>query len=71
MILFPFLYDSRLPYHVFKKDGDNKLNQEKKEIILLQNLYEVDLLVLARYMQILSDDFVQQWSNRIINIHHS
>jgi formyltetrahydrofolate deformylase len=31
----------------------------------------VDLIVLARYMQILSDDLCQRWSGRIINIHHS
>jgi formyltetrahydrofolate deformylase len=32
---------------------------------------KVDLLVLARYMQIISGDFVRRWSNRLINIHHS
>ncbi len=33
--------------------------------------HEVDLIVLARYMQILSDDLCTRWSGRIINIHHS
>ena len=31
----------------------------------------IDLVVLARYMQVLSDGFVKQWPNRILNIHHS
>ena len=33
--------------------------------------YDVDLLILARYMQILTPDFVSHFENRIINIHHS
>lgn len=49
---------------------DNKPEQEKKELELL-NSYKIDFIVLARYMQILSDSFVQQFPNRIINIHHS
>ena len=33
--------------------------------------HNVEFIVLARYMQILSDDFIQYYSNKIINIHHS
>jgi formyltetrahydrofolate deformylase len=33
--------------------------------------HDVDLVVLARYMQVLSSDFIRQYPNRIINIHHS
>ncbi len=51
-------------------DKDNKTEQEKKELELL-NRYKIDFIVLARYMQILSDSFVKQFPNRIINIHHS
>lgn len=48
----------------------NKAEQEKIEKDLLEK-YEIDLVILARYMQILSDDFVSVYENRIINIHHS
>ena len=47
----------------------NKQTAEKSAIDLLQG--NVDLVVLARYMQILSEHFVHQFPNRIINIHHS
>lgn len=50
-------------------NASNKAEAEQETINLLNG--EVDLLVLARYMQILSADFVDQFSNRIINIHHS
>ncbi|MDD4143210.1 MAG: formyltetrahydrofolate deformylase [Prolixibacteraceae bacterium] len=49
---------------------DNKEEQESRELELLKK-YDIDFIVLARYMQILSDSFVQQYPNRIINIHHS
>lgn len=48
----------------------NKAEQEKKEIHLLRE-FEVDFVILARYMQILSDNFVREFPNKIINIHHS
>ncbi len=50
--------------------AETKTEQEKKELALLRDL-KIDFIVLARYMQILSGDFVSQYSNRIINIHHS
>lgn len=49
--------------------ASNKAEAEKETIDFLNG--EVDLLVLARYMQILSADFVAQFPNHIINIHHS
>ncbi len=49
---------------------ETKAEQEAKEIELLKQ-YEVDFIVLARYMQVLSADFVSKFPNRIINIHHS
>ena len=50
-----------------------KENKEKTEARQLELLAEhgVGLVVLARYMQILSPDFVERWRGRIINIHHS
>ncbi len=56
-------------YH-FPVTPDNKKKQEEKERELLKKL-EVDFIVLARYMQILTDDFIRNYPDRIINIHHS
>lgn len=56
-------------YHV-PISKENKASQEKVQLDLLEK-YEIDLVILARYMQILSDDFVSQYQNQIINIHHS
>jgi len=57
-------------YRVFKKTEENKSSQEKKEIKLLKK-FKIDTIVLAKYMQILSPYFVSQYTNRIINVHHS
>lgn len=59
-----------IPFEVFPIAKENKAEQEKKQTELLHSL-DVDFIVLARYMQILSDDFVTGFPNRIINIHHS
>jgi formyltetrahydrofolate deformylase len=48
----------------------NKAAVEAQQQQLLESL-NVDLIVLARYMQILSPSFVSRWPGRIINIHHS
>ena len=55
---------------MFKIDKDNKPEQEKKEIALLRE-HKIDLIVMARYMQILSDEMIAQFPQQIINIHHS
>lgn len=59
-----------IPYHVFPVNKDNKQEQEKAELDLLKK-HHIDFIVLARYMQILSADFISKYPNRIINIHHS
>ncbi len=59
-----------VPFHVIEINKANKAEQEAKEIELLER-EAVDLIVLARYMQILSADFVSRFPARIINIHHS
>jgi len=59
-----------IPYHVFEITKENKTEQEARELALLRE-HQVDFIVLARYMQILSDDFVAHYPDRIINIHHS
>lgn len=50
--------------------AENKAEQEKKELEILQE-HNIDFIVLARYMQVLSADFVTNYPERIINIHHS
>ncbi len=59
-----------VPYHVFSITRDTKREQEQRELALLEE-QGVDLVVLARYMQVLSGEFVEQLPGRIINIHHS
>lgn len=49
---------------------ENKAEQEKKELALLKK-HKISFVVLARYMQIISDSFIQEYPNKIINIHHS
>ena len=56
-------------YHVpFTKD--NKIEGEKQHIALLQQ-YDIDFIVLARYMQIITPQLISLYKNKIINIHHS
>lgn len=51
-------------------EKNNKSDQEKKQLKLLED-YKIDFIVLARYMQILSEGFIERFPQRIINIHHS
>lgn len=60
----------QIPYAYIPVNKTNKKEAEAKQIELLQK-NKVDFVVLARYMQILSADFVAQYPNRVINIHHS
>ena len=60
----------QVPFHVFPIHKDNKLEQEQLEIALLKQ-QSIDTVILARYMQVLSSQFVAEYPNRIINIHHS
>src|SRR5262249_30219276 len=48
----------------------NKVEAESKQLELLR-LHNIDLVVLARYMQVLSPEFVARYPRRIINVHHS
>jgi formyltetrahydrofolate deformylase len=58
-----------IPFKIFEITKETKMEQEEKEIELLKNTYQVDLVVLARYMQIVSGNFCDTF--RVINIHHS
>ncbi|HEU4391939.1 MAG TPA: formyltetrahydrofolate deformylase, partial [Blastocatellia bacterium] len=59
-----------IEYRVFPVNQTNKQEQEQKQLALLEQ-HRVELVVLARYMQIVSHEFVSCYPNRIINIHHS
>ena len=58
-----------IDYHHIPITKENKLEQEAKQLELLRH-YNIDLVVMAKYMQILSPSFIDQFPNAI-NIHHS
>ncbi len=57
-------------FHYIPVTKENKAEAEAAQFKLFDE-YNIDLIVLARYMQILSPDFVSRYPQRIINIHHS
>jgi formyltetrahydrofolate deformylase len=59
-----------IPYFYIPFTKDIKEEGEKKQIELLQK-YEIDFIVLARYMQIITPNLISLYENKIINIHHS
>ena len=59
-----------VPFHCIAVSKENKARAEAEQIRLLRE-NGIDLAVLARYMQVLSNEFVQQFPQAIINIHHS
>lgn len=61
-----------IPYYVWKieKDWSNKREVEQAELALLKEK-KVTFIVLARYMQIISDEMIKAYPHKIINIHHS
>ena len=61
---------SNIPFHYLPVDKNNKDQQEQKiKKILYDN--NIELIVLARYMQVLSESFTNEFEGKIINIHHS
>lgn len=60
----------KIPFEVIPITKDNKSEMEAKEFEILDS-YNVDFIVLARYMQVLSEDFINRYPHHIINIHHS
>lgn len=59
-----------IPYFHIPVTKDTKKQAEQKQLQLLKE-FEVDFIVLARYMQIISPEMIQTYPNKIINIHHS
>jgi formyltetrahydrofolate deformylase len=61
----------KIPIHVIPVTKENKREAERQQLELLRK-HKIDLVVLARYMQILSPDFLREYPpSQIINIHHS
>ncbi|HEX2750091.1 MAG TPA: formyltetrahydrofolate deformylase [Verrucomicrobiales bacterium] len=59
-----------IPFHVIEVTRENKAAAEARQQALMKD-HGIDTIVLARYMQILSNEFSAEWPNRVINIHHS
>jgi formyltetrahydrofolate deformylase len=68
--LAPVAAQFDVPYEVYPITPGNKAEQEKRQLERIDAL-GVELIVLARYMQVLSSEFVDRHPGRIINIHHS
>lgn len=60
----------KVPFHLITVPAGGKVEAEKKQIDLLAE-NKIDLVILARYMQVLSPEFVSKYPQRIINVHHS
>ncbi|WP_036819449.1 formyltetrahydrofolate deformylase, partial [Photobacterium sanctipauli] len=60
----------KIPYHHFPITAETKPQQEQLVQAVLDSV-DCELLVLARYMQVLSNEMCARWSGRAINIHHS
>ena len=59
-----------VPFFHVPLGPDSSAQGERRQLALLEE-HQIDLVVLARYMQVLSGDFVARWPHRIINVHHS
>ncbi|DAB36261.1 MULTISPECIES: formyltetrahydrofolate deformylase [Sulfurospirillum] len=59
-----------IPYHCVSHEGLNRAEHEAKVLEVLAG-YTIDYIVLAKYMRILSSEFVSHYEERMINIHHS
>ena len=59
-----------IPFYLFPITKETKEEQERKEMELLAK-HKITFIVLARYMQVISENMIKAYPNRIINIHHS
>lgn len=59
-----------VPYHCVNAEGMDRADHEQKVLEVLEQ-YECDYIILAKYMRILTSNFVKNYEERIINIHHS
>lgn len=68
--LKPIAESFKIPFYHVPVTKDTKKEAEQKQLELLVS-HEIDFIVLARYMQIVSDTLINKYPNKIINIHHS
>lgn len=68
--LRPIAEQFKIPFYHVPFSKDNKVEGEKKQIELLAQ-YDINFIVLARYMQIITPKLIAIYENKIINIHHS
>jgi len=66
----PIVKKFGINFFVFPVNEKNKKEQEQKQLELLK-AHDINFIILARYMQILTADFIAQYPSKIINIHHS
>ena len=59
-----------IPFYLFPITKETKEEQERKEMELLAK-HKITFIVLARYMQVISEQMINAYTNKIINIHHS
>jgi formyltetrahydrofolate deformylase len=68
--LKPIADSFKIPYYHIPVTKDTKIEAEREQLKLLQE-HNIDFIVLARYMQIVSPELIDRYTNKIINIHHS
>ena len=68
--LKPIAESFKIPFYHIPVTKDNKAEAEKKQLELLES-HDINFIVLARYMQIVSETLIDKYTNKIINIHHS
>lgn len=68
--LKPIADNFKIPFHHIPVTKDTKNEAENKQLELLET-HQIDFIVLARYMQIVSGKLISKYQNKIINIHHS
>lgn len=66
----PLAREFGVPFSQFTVLKENKIQEEKRQLEILKK-HNIDLVILARYHQILTGGFIHQYPNRIINVHHS
>jgi formyltetrahydrofolate deformylase len=59
-----------IPFHFVSHQNKSREDHEG-EVLKVLDAYQPEFLVLAKYMRVLSRDFIQRYANRIVNIHHS
>ncbi len=59
-----------IPFYYISAENKTR-NEHEKEVLELLNSFDIDYIVLAKYMRILSSNFVKSYEGKIINIHHS